>query len=87
MKTKLPNDVLVALEQAKRGPGWNNRKPEVRCFDLESRWGEEPCRLLVVPAVAFTRNAERRRDERTHGRCLWWDDWAAQTGWGKRDAR
>jgi hypothetical protein len=51
MKTKLPDDVLRALVNAERGPGWNNRSPEVQRFELGA------CVLYVVP---FRRWAYRR---------------------------
>ena len=80
--TNLPDDVLAALEKNGRGPGWHNRKPDVQRFTLPNPCpARDPCTLLVVPAVAFTRNAERASDERMHGRCLWWDEWAHAAGW------
>lgn len=83
MKTAtLPDDVQVALATNGRGPGWNNRRPDVARFTLPNPCPDrDPCTLLIVPAVAFTRNAERARDERMHGRCLWWDEWARAVGW------
>jgi hypothetical protein len=43
MKPKLPDDVLHALAQADRSPGWNNRRADVQRFDLGR------CTLYVVP--------------------------------------
>ncbi|GEM_PF-1839843 len=76
-----PQPVIEALAKAKRTSGWNNRRPDVQRFKLANVYGHEPCTLLIVPAVAFTRNAERARDERMHGRCLWWNQWARDVGW------
>lgn len=88
MNAKLPDDVLAALNRNGRGPGWNNRKPDVQRFILPNPCPDrEPCELAIVPAVAFTRNAERARDERMHGRCLWWDAWAHDVGWAIGDAK
>lgn len=50
-QTGLPNlEVKKALEAAKRTPGWNNRRPDVRRFELANRYGRAPCVLYVVPA-------------------------------------
>ncbi len=49
MKTQtLPIEVRIALAEADRAPGWNNRRREIRRFELVGRWGE-PCTLYVVP--------------------------------------
>lgn len=52
-RTALPDDVTLALAQADRSPGWNNRSRDVRRFEL----GE--CVLYVVP---FRRWAYRRTE-------------------------
>lgn len=54
----LPADVMHALREAGRSPGWNNRPRVVRRFLLAKPCGE-PCALFVVP---FARWAYRRRD-------------------------
>ena len=57
--TPLPDEVLAALREADRTPGWNNRKPDVRRFDLEGGIGLG-CTLYVVP---FRRWAYRRMEQ------------------------
>lgn len=70
MKPKLPHDVIQAIEKAKRTPGWNNRRGDVRRFELVNLYGREPCLLYVVPARrwAYQRwdklRAERMREYR-----------------------
>lgn len=54
MRAQLPADVVQAIEQARRSAGWNNRKPDVRRFELENRYGRAPCVLFVVPARCWT---------------------------------
>lgn len=49
MKAKLPDAVVHAIEQAKRTPGWNNRRGDVQRFELANVYGREPCLLYVVP--------------------------------------
>jgi hypothetical protein len=49
MKPKLPDDVLTAIEQARRTAGWNNRRNEVQRFELANVYGHAPCVLYVVP--------------------------------------
>ena len=56
MKPTLSEDVLRALREADRKPGWNGRSRDVRRFVLASRYGEA-CTLYVVP---FRRWAYRR---------------------------
>ena len=53
-RSALPHDVALALAQADRSPGWNNRSRDVRRFKL----GE--CVLYVVP---FRRWAYRRTEQ------------------------
>lgn len=64
MTTKLPDDVLAALEKAKRTSGWNMRRSDVQRFTLTDDAGRQPCRLYVVPA----RHWAYRRWERQHAR-------------------
>lgn len=60
MKSKpLPPDVLRALLDCDRTPGWNNRRPDVRRFTLPGKFGRE-CTLYVVP---FRRWAYRRTEQ------------------------
>lgn len=54
MKAQLPADVVQAIEKAKRTAGWNNRRPDVRRFELANRYGRLPCVLYVVPARYWT---------------------------------
>ena len=54
----LPADLLRALAEADRAPGWNNRHRDVRRFDLPGCYGES-CRVFVVP---FRRWANRRQE-------------------------
>jgi hypothetical protein len=58
MKPKLPDDVLRALAEADRAPGWNNRSRAVRSFALMGNFGRG-CTLHVVP---FRRWAYRRQE-------------------------
>lgn len=58
MKPKLSDDVLRALAEADRAPGWNNRSRDVRRFDLAGGLGHG-CTLYVVP---FRRWAYRRQE-------------------------
>jgi len=57
---KLPDEVVRALAEADRGPGWNNRRRDIRRFDLPARFCEA-CTLYVVP---FRRWANRRTELR-----------------------
>lgn len=54
MNQKLSDDVLNALAEADHKPGWNNRRREVRRFNLGA------CTLYVVP---FRRWAYRRQEQ------------------------
>lgn len=59
MKTQtLPIEVRTALAEADRAPGWNNRRREIRRFELAGHWGE-PCTLYVVPFRCW---ANRRQE-------------------------
>ena len=64
--TKLPADVLQALANANRAPGWNNRSPDIQRFDVG-------CALYVVP---YRRWAYRRQERMTA------EYWAAQPNEG-----
>ena len=67
MKAKLPDDVMLAIEQAKRTAGWNNRRGDVQRFTLPNRWGHDACTLYVVPARTWAyRQWERLAQERQH---------------------
>ena len=56
--SRLADDVVQALTAAKRTPGWNNRDPAVRRFEI-GRYGLA-CTLYVVPARAWAyRRMER----------------------------
>lgn len=59
---RLPDDVLAALEQARRTAGWNNRRGDVQTFALPNPFGHEPCVLYVVPARRW---AYRRWEQAT----------------------
>jgi hypothetical protein len=63
MKTKLPDDVLHAIEQAKRTQGWNNRRGNVRRFELANLFGHAPCVLYVVPARRWAYRHNERQVE------------------------
>ncbi len=68
MKAKLPDDVLAALEHAKRTQGWNNRRDDVQRFELANMYGHDRCLLYVVPARRWAyRRLERQVHERQHG--------------------
>jgi hypothetical protein len=54
--SELPAGVLNALAEAERVPGWNNRRRDIRCFELAGSFGH-CCTLYVVP---FRRWAYRR---------------------------
>ena len=58
MKPRLPEDVRRAIADADRTPGWNNRSPEIRSFDIAGNFGRG-CTLYVVP---FRRFAYRRQE-------------------------
>ncbi len=55
----LPIEVRMALAQADRTPGWNNRRGDVQRFTLLNVYGHESCTLYVVP---FRRWANRRQE-------------------------
>jgi hypothetical protein len=58
MKPTLADDVVQALANAQRTPGWNNRNPAIRRFEI-GRYGLD-CTLYVVPFRAWAyRRAER----------------------------
>lgn len=61
MKAKLADDVLQALADSGRTPGWNNRSRDVRRFELAGNFGHG-CTLHVVP---FRRWAYRRQEMAT----------------------
>lgn len=65
MKATLPDDVIRAIEQAKRTAGWNNRRGDVQRFELANVYGHEPCTLYVVPCRRWAyRRWERQTAER-----------------------
>lgn len=47
------DDVLRALTAAQRTPGWHNRNPAIRRFEI-GRYGLD-CTLYVVPARVWLR--------------------------------
>lgn len=51
MKAGLADDVVKALTAARRTPGWNNRNPAIRRFEIGC-YGLD-CTLYVVPARAW----------------------------------
>jgi hypothetical protein len=67
MKAKLPDDVMQAIEQAKRTAGWNNRRGDVQRFELANAYGHAPCLLYVVPARRWAyRRWERQAAQWQH---------------------
>jgi len=63
-RTPLPDNVLRALANAERTPGWNNRPRDVRRFDLPNCYGHEPCALYVVPFRCWAyRRIERQAQD------------------------
>ena len=58
MKARLSDDVVQALTAAKRTPGWNNRNPAVRRFEIGC-YGLG-CTLYVVPARAWAYRRQER---------------------------
>jgi len=60
-----PQSVIDALAYAARTAGWNNRRGDVRRFNLPNRYRHEPCRLYVVPARRW---AYRRWELQAAGR-------------------
>ncbi len=56
MKPNLSDEVLRALAECGRSPGWNARSRDARRFELTGRFGAS-CILYVVP---FRRWAYRR---------------------------
>ena len=67
--TTLSDDVLRALANADRSPGWNNRPDTVSRFLLPNRYGHEPCALYVIPARcwAYRRWELLAQTQRQHG--------------------
>lgn len=59
MKTQNSDDVLRALAEADRSPGWNNRSRDVRRFDVPGDCGRG-CILYVVPYRRFAYNRQER---------------------------
>lgn len=59
MKAQNSDDVLRALAEADRAPGWNNRSRDVRRFDVPGDFGRG-CRLYVVPYRRFAYNRQER---------------------------
>jgi hypothetical protein len=57
MQANLPDEILRALANAKRSPGWNNRRGDVKRFELGR------CTLYVVPfrCWAYRRTGFRAR--------------------------
>lgn len=66
MKLKLPDEVIQAIERAKRTAGWNNRRRDVLRFTLPNRWGHGPCELCVVPACVWTYRQRERQADAVH---------------------
>lgn len=61
--TPLPDDVLCALANADRKPGWNNRRADVQRFELGA------CMLYVVPFRRWAyRRIERQAQEWREGK-------------------
>lgn len=64
----LPIEVRMALAECNRSPGWNNRRRDIRRFELPGRWGE-PCALYVVPFRCWAcRRAQRQAQEWSEGK-------------------
>ena len=59
MKPKNPDDVMRALVEADRLPGWNSRSRDVRRFDVPGDFGRG-CTLYVVPYRRFAYNRQER---------------------------
>lgn len=60
MKPKpLPDEVIAALAEAARAPGWNNRSRDVRRFHLAGNFGRG-CTLYVVPYRRFAYHRQER---------------------------
>ena len=56
-------EVLRALAECGRGPGWSARRADVRRFELVGKFGF-PCMLYVVPFRCWAyRRVERRAAE------------------------
>lgn len=66
MKARLADDVVEALTAARRTPGWNNRDPAIRRFEI-GRYGLD-CTLYVVPARAWAYRRMQRDAEAWQGR-------------------
>ena len=58
-----PKDVIDAVAYAQRTNGWNNRRPDVRTFELPNRWGRDRCTLYVVPARVWRYRSWQRMAE------------------------
>jgi hypothetical protein len=59
MKPKLSDEVIAALAEADRAPGWNNRSRIVRRFDIAGGFGHG-CTLYVVPYRRFAYHRQER---------------------------
>ncbi len=59
MKPKNSADVLRALAEADRAPGWNNRARAIRRFDVPGDFGRG-CVLYVVPYRRFAYHRQER---------------------------
>lgn len=59
MKPKNPDEVMRALAEADRAPGWNNRARTIRRFDVPGNFGRG-CALYVVPYRRFAYNRQER---------------------------
>ena len=59
-RTRLPNEVLAALEAAAYTPGWNNRPRTVRRFELGA------CTLYVVPFRCWARRRQEKQAAAWH---------------------
>lgn len=58
MKARNSDDVMQALRDADRAPGWNNRPRAIRRFEVPGDFGRG-CLLYVVP---YRRFAYRRQE-------------------------
>ena len=59
MRPKLSENVLRALTEADRTPGWNSRAPEIRRFEIAGNFGRG-CTLYVVPFRRFAYQRQER---------------------------
>lgn len=73
MKPQNSDEVMRALADADRAPGWNNRPRTIRRFDVPGDFGRG-CTLCVVPYRRFAYNRQERAT------AAWWREQGTPRG-------